>query len=70
MPFGDPFDPLFRFQRTLDQQLESDWLGDLTTGTGAFPPIGAIVFCGSLFAYFMYWEEFTSVWCFFAAAAA
>jgi hypothetical protein len=30
--------------------------------------LGAIVLAGSLFAYFMYWEEFASVWCFFAAA--
>ena len=37
--FADPFDALFRFQRALEQQLESDWLEDVTTGTGAFPPI-------------------------------
>jgi HSP20 family protein len=37
--FADPFDALFRFQRALDEQLESDWLEDVTTGTGAFPPI-------------------------------
>ena len=30
--------------------------------------LGAIVLGGSLFAYFMYWEAFASVWCFFAAA--
>ncbi len=30
--------------------------------------LGAIVLCGSLFAYFMYWEAFASVWWFFAAA--
>src|SRR6188474_639557 len=30
--------------------------------------LGAIVLCGSLFAYFMYWEAFAPVWCFFAAA--
>jgi HSP20 family protein len=35
----DPFDALFRFQRALDQQLNSDWLEDVTTGSGAFPPI-------------------------------
>jgi HSP20 family protein len=33
------FDALLRFQRALDQQLESDWLEDVTTGTGAFPAI-------------------------------
>ena len=27
----DPFDALFRFQRALDQQLNSDWLEDVTT---------------------------------------
>jgi len=39
MAFADPFDALFRFQRALDEQLESDWLDDTTTGSGAFPPI-------------------------------
>jgi HSP20 family protein len=39
LAFADPFDPLFRFQRALQQQLESDWLEDTTTGIGAFPPI-------------------------------
>ena len=39
LAFADPFDALFRFQRALDQQLESGWLEDVTTGTGAFPPI-------------------------------
>jgi HSP20 family protein len=37
--FADPFDALFRYQRALDQQLDSDWLEDVTTGRGAFPPI-------------------------------
>jgi HSP20 family protein len=37
--FADPFDALFRFQMALDQQLESDWLEDMTSGVGAFPPI-------------------------------
>jgi HSP20 family protein len=35
----DPFDALFRFQRALEQQLDSDWLGNAASGTGAFPPI-------------------------------
>jgi HSP20 family protein len=39
MAFADPFDRLFRFQRALDEQRESDWLEDSTTGTGTFPPI-------------------------------
>jgi hypothetical protein len=30
--------------------------------------LGSIVLAGSLVAYFMYWNAFTSVWCFFAAA--
>jgi hypothetical protein len=30
--------------------------------------LGVIVFAGSFLAYFMYWEAFASVWCFFAAA--
>jgi HSP20 family protein len=37
--FADPIDALFRLQRALDQRLDSDWLEDATTGTGAFPPI-------------------------------
>ena len=37
--FADPFDALLRIQRALDQQLESDWLEDVTAGPGAFPPI-------------------------------
>ncbi len=31
--------------------------------------LGAIVLVGSITAYIFYWEAFTSVWCFFAAAA-
>lgn len=34
-----PFDALFRFQRALEQQLDSDWLENATSGMGAFPPI-------------------------------
>jgi HSP20 family protein len=37
--FADPFDALLRIQRALDQQLESDWLEDVTAGPGGFPPI-------------------------------
>jgi HSP20 family protein len=36
--FADPFDALFRFQRALEQQLESNWLESATSGIGAFPP--------------------------------
>jgi HSP20 family protein len=39
LEFADPFDALFRFQRALDQRLDSDWLEDATSGVGAFPPI-------------------------------
>jgi len=39
MAFADPFDALFRFQRALDEQLDSDWLEDATSGIGAYPPI-------------------------------
>ncbi len=35
----EPFDTLFRLQRALETQLDSDWLSDATTGIGAFPPI-------------------------------
>jgi HSP20 family protein len=39
LEISDPFDALLRFQRALEQQLESDWLEGATTGMGAFPPI-------------------------------
>lgn len=35
----DPFDALFRFQRSLERQLDSDWLENATSGIGAFPTI-------------------------------
>lgn len=35
----DPFDALFGLQKALDAHLSSDWLGNTTSGTGAFPPI-------------------------------
>jgi len=31
--------------------------------------LGAIILTGSVVAYFLYWEAFVSVWCYFAAAA-
>ena len=37
--FADPFDALFNLQRALEARLASDWLRDLTTGQGPFPPI-------------------------------
>jgi hypothetical protein len=40
----------------------------LLSSHGAVVLLGAIVFGGSLFAYFLYWEAFPSVRCFFAAA--
>ena len=39
LAFADPFDALLRFQRALEQQLDSDWLENATAGGGAFPPI-------------------------------
>jgi len=39
MAFADPFDVLFRFQKALDEQLDSDWLENATSGIGAFPSI-------------------------------
>lgn len=35
----DPFDALFGLQKALDAHRSSDWLGNATSGTGAFPPI-------------------------------
>jgi HSP20 family protein len=37
--FVDPFEALFNLQRALDDRLASDWLQDLTTSEGPFPPI-------------------------------
>ncbi|HEY7297029.1 MAG TPA: Hsp20/alpha crystallin family protein [Xanthobacteraceae bacterium] len=37
--FADPFDALFNLQRALDASLASDWLQDMTTSRGPFPPI-------------------------------
>jgi HSP20 family protein len=37
--FTDPFERLFSLQRALESALASGWLGEATTGTGAFPPI-------------------------------
>ena len=37
--FADPFDALFNLQRELEARLASDWLQDLTTSRGPFPPI-------------------------------
>ena len=34
-----PIEALFDLQRALDSRLESGWLRDTTSGTGAFPPI-------------------------------
>jgi HSP20 family protein len=37
--FDDPFDALLSLQRELESRLASDWLHDLTTSRGPFPPI-------------------------------
>jgi HSP20 family protein len=37
--FADPFEALFNLQRALEARLASDWLEDLTTSRGPFPPI-------------------------------
>jgi HSP20 family protein len=37
--FADPFDALFSLQLELEARLASDWLHDLTTSRGPFPPI-------------------------------
>lgn len=39
MGFADPFDTLLELQRSLEVTLSSDWLQDLTTSRGPFPPI-------------------------------
>jgi HSP20 family protein len=37
--FADPFDTLLNLQRALEASYASDWLEDLTTSRGPFPPI-------------------------------
>ena len=37
--FTDPFSALLALQRALESSFESDWLGDVTAGIGAYPPI-------------------------------
>jgi HSP20 family protein len=37
--FADPFDVLLNLQRELEARLASDWLQDLTTSRGPYPPI-------------------------------
>jgi HSP20 family protein len=39
MRYADPFEALFAFQRALEKRLSSDWLGNATAGTGAYPPV-------------------------------
>ncbi|MGY4622595.1 HSP20 family protein [Bradyrhizobium sp. USDA 4486] len=39
MGFADPFDTLLNLQRSLEANLASDWLQDLTASRGPFPPI-------------------------------
>src|SRR5438105_8851148 len=37
--FADPFDALLSLQQALDARRASEWLHDMTTGRGPFPPI-------------------------------
>jgi HSP20 family protein len=37
--FADPFDTLLSLQRELEARFASDWLHDLTTSRGPYPPI-------------------------------
>src|ERR1700757_4279088 len=37
--FADPFDALLNLQRALEARTASDWLRDLPTSRGPFPPI-------------------------------
>jgi HSP20 family protein len=37
--FSDPFDALLSLQRELEARYASDWLSDLTTSRGPYPPI-------------------------------
>ena len=48
--FGSPFDALLAFQRALEANLSSAWLGTGTAGTGSFPPINVFQQGGDLLA--------------------
>jgi HSP20 family protein len=37
--FADPFDALLSLQRELDARFASDWLSEMTSSRGPFPPI-------------------------------
>jgi HSP20 family protein len=37
--FANPFDALLNLQRELEARLASDWLQDVTTSRGPYPPI-------------------------------
>jgi HSP20 family protein len=39
MEFADPFDALLNLQSALEARLASDWMQDMTTSRGPFPPI-------------------------------
>jgi len=49
--------------------LAATCIAPLMSSQPAIRALGLIVTVGSLVTYFFYWEAFTSVWCFFAAAA-
>jgi len=36
---NDPFSTILALQRALESRLASDWLGSVTAGVGAYPPI-------------------------------
>lgn len=36
--YADPFETLFAFQRALENRLSSEWMGDITAGSGSYPP--------------------------------
>ncbi len=38
MRYADPFETLFAFQRALENRLSSEWMGDITAGSGSYPP--------------------------------
>jgi HSP20 family protein len=39
MPYVDPFDTLFAFQRALESRLSNEWLGSTTASMGTYPPV-------------------------------
>jgi hypothetical protein len=59
--FADPFDALLNLQRALDASFASDWLQDLTTSRGPFPPINVFQRGDDILAISANWDSGRSI---------